>query len=138
MQVIGRLSHHAARNPSLAPAVLAIPLRVIKQAFLARLVPRVAAATRRAPTQLPVPLAAIDLTAIAAGADHEDRPAPWATRLAPRLAFVTHVREGRDDSLPSLPVRARVTTSGTLVVSNPTEGSGGDLGPLIFRRRVRP
>jgi hypothetical protein len=95
------VSRHASRVRPLPLAVLPVALGVISAAPLARLVAGVARATARTPRQNPVLLAAVDLPPLAARADVENRLAPRAPRLAPRLALMPHAPT-EDATIPCL------------------------------------
>jgi hypothetical protein len=90
------------KNTKIAPLRGRRPTRsVIGEPVLARLVQRVAPAPRRDPAEVAVLVAAVDLPAIAARADDEDRHAPRAARLAPRLRLVPHP-SAQDAPIPCL------------------------------------
>ena len=98
-QVVGSVSRHARGNDALSRPERAVPIAVICAAFHARLVPGVAPASRRQAARSAVLLAAVDLSAITARADHEERHAPRASPFAPDVFRPVRHRRGRDTTL---------------------------------------
>src|SRR5690606_38279677 len=136
-QVVGRVSRHAGRARAPTLAVLAVVLRVVEAPLLARLMPRVARALGGQSGRITVGLRAVDLPAVAALADHEDRLAPRAARLAPGLAFVLHApAEDATISCRRPSCRAKVTRSGTRRVA-PDRGLRLSPGPSCFPSSCR-